>query len=384
MNKNLPIYRKHNSFIGIRSKGCDVQQVLQRIQILREGIGRHNLSPDRERIVLEACEAIVRGDLSGSAQPFDLTVNVVAEMARLSDDELSRYLYYRYRYDVFPKNYQLDDFPPCLQIEPTSICNFRCVFCYQMDEEFTSKSGGHMGMMPLDLFRRVVDQAEGRCEAITLASRGDPLIAPDITAMLDYCRGKFLALKVNTNAWALDERKCRALLDAGVNTVVFSADAASEPLYSRLRVGGNLERVVKNVRRFRDIRAKHYPDSRTITRVSGVFVDETQNLDEMEAFWGGMVDQVAFVKYNPWENTYDNPVNDVAAPCSDLWRRMFVWFDGRVNPCDVDFKSTLAMGNARDRSLADLWRSDSYERLRTLHLQKQRSQASPCNRCTVI
>lgn len=384
MNKNLPIYRKHNSFVGLRSKGGDVQAILRRIQALRDGIDRVRLSSEQKPIVLKACADVLPGGSRDGSPVFDLTVNVVDEMSRLSDDELPRYLYYRYRYDVFPKSYQLDDFPPCLQIEPTSVCNFRCVFCYQVDEEFTSKGGGHMGMMPLDLFKRVVDEAEGRCEAVTLASRGDPIIAPDITAMLDYCRGKFLALKVNTNAWALDERKCRAMLDAGVNTVVFSADAASEPLYSRLRVGGNLERVVKNVRRFRDIRAKLYPDSRTITRVSGVFVGETQNLDEMEAFWGEMVDQVAFVKYNPWENTYNNPFSDVATPCSDLWRRMFVWFDGRVNPCDVDFKSTLAVGNVRDRSLADLWRSPSYERLRTLHLQKQRSQASPCNRCTVI
>lgn len=382
MDKDRPIYQKHNSFVGIRSRGTDAQAVLSRIQKMRGEIDRLGLSPERKRIVLAACEELLPD--AAAAPVFDLTVNVVEEMARLSDDELPRYLYYRYRYDVFPKALRLDDFPPCLQIEPTSVCNFRCVFCYQVDEEFTSKAGGHMGMMPLDLFKRVVDQAEGRCEAVTLASRGDPLIAPDFIAMLDYCRGKFLALKVNTNAWILDERKCRALLEAGVNTVVFSADAASEPLYSRLRVGGSLERVVRNVRRFRDIREKHYPDSRTITRVSGVFVDEKQSLDEMEAFWGEMVDQVAFVKYNPWENTYENPVNDVTTPCSDLWRRMFVWFDGRVNPCDVDFKSSLAVGNAREKSLAELWRSEGYERLRALHLAKQRSQAFPCNRCTVI
>ena len=384
MDKDRPIYQKHNSFVGIRSKGTDAQAVLRRIQAMRGELDRHGLSPEKKQIVLAACDSLLPDSASGAAPVFDLTVNVVEEMARLSDDELPRYLFYRYRYDVFPKTLRLDDFPPCLQIEPTSVCNFRCVFCYQVDEEFTSKAGGHMGMMPLDLFKRVVDEAEGRCEAVTLASRGDPLIAPDFIAMLDYCRGKFLALKVNTNAWILDERKCRALLEAGVNTVVFSADAASEPLYSQLRVGGNLERVVKNVRRFRDIREKHYPGSRTITRVSGVFVDEKQSLDEMEAFWGEMVDQVAFVKYNPWENTYENSVNDVTTPCSDLWRRMFVWFDGRVNPCDVDFKSALAVGNARDQSLAELWRSEGYERLRALHLAKQRSQAFPCNRCTVI
>ncbi len=98
-----------------------------------------------------------------------------------------------------------------------------------------------MGMMSLDLFKQVVDQAEGSCEAITLASRGEPLLCPDIEDMLAYLQGKFLAMKINTNASVLNERRVHTILEAGFNTVVFSADAAVEPLYSQLRVNGNLD-----------------------------------------------------------------------------------------------------------------------------------------------
>ena len=31
---------------------------------------------------------------------------------------------------IYPQTRTLDNFPPYLQIEPTSICNFRCVFCF--------------------------------------------------------------------------------------------------------------------------------------------------------------------------------------------------------------------------------------------------------------
>jgi len=31
---------------------------------------------------------------------------------------------------------------------------------------------------------------------------------------------------------------------------------------------------------------------------------EEQNFDEMKKLWGGLVDQIAFVDYNPWENSY--------------------------------------------------------------------------------
>ena len=109
----------------------------------------------------------------------------------------------------------------------------------------TKKSGGHMGMMSLETFKRIIDQAAGRCDAVTLASRGEPLICPKIDEMLKYASRKFLALKLNTNAWFLDEAKSHAILQADMNTVVFSADAASEPTYSQFRVGGTLDRVVK-------------------------------------------------------------------------------------------------------------------------------------------
>ncbi|MBI5630420.1 MAG: radical SAM protein [Elusimicrobia bacterium] len=384
MPETAKAYKKHNSFVEIRQKKplADAKERLERLY--REG-GAWGLDPARARVARQACrELLGLAAPSASHAAFRLHHNVQEELARLEDRELARYLFYRFRYEAYPERHILDSYPPCLQIEPTSVCNFRCVFCYQTDAEFTSKKNGHMGMMALDTFKRVVDEATGQIEAVTLASRGEPMACPAIKEMLAYAAGKFLALKVNTNASLLDEAKCHAILEAGVSTVVFSADAAVEPDYGRLRVGGGLQKVLKNVRMFAEIKSKHYPRSRLITRVSGVQVPGSGGLDEMERFWGECVDQVAFVKYNPWENAYTAPLSGLESPCSDLWRRMFVWWDGRANPCDVDFKSTLAVGSAAAEGLSRLWRSEAYERLREDHLAKRRSQRSPCDRCTVL
>ncbi len=374
------VYRKHQSFVGFRHH-VTAPDPRQRLEAVLEGLDAGALPPQRQTVVRQACEALLG---SGGDSGFSLHLNTVDELARLSDSELPRYLYYRYRYEVYPQRHELDEFPPCLQIEPSSICNYRCTFCYQADPQFSHKSSGQMGLMTLDVFRRVVDQAEGACEAVTLASRGEPLIHKQIGEMLAYLRDKFLALKLNTNAWYLDERACHALLEAGVNTVVFSADSIAEPLYSQLRVNGKLERVLENISRFRDIRQRHYPHSRTIARVSGVQVPGTASLAEMEAFWGEYVDQVALVAYNPWESLYEQPINQIETPCSDLWRRMFVWWDGNVNPCDTDYRSTLKMGNVQDSTLAELWRSPAYEQLRADHLERRRGSRAPCQRCVVV
>ena len=112
-------------------------------------------------------------------------------------------------------------------------------------------------------------------------------------------------------------------------------------------------------------------------------MSDAQDLDSMEKVWGSLADQVAFVEYNPWENTYSQPVNDIATPCSDLWRRMFVWWDGKVNPCDTDYKSTLSVGGIATSDLGALWTGTAYDALRRAHLERRRHAQSPCNRCTV-
>jgi MoaA/NifB/PqqE/SkfB family radical SAM enzyme len=375
------VYRKHNSFVGLKTKGGSLESAQARLKTVLEKPG----TGERGAIVKQACEEAlgIAAAPKGHA-PFTLTPNVLEELARLEDKHLQRYLHYRFRYECFPARKLLDAMPPLVQIEPTSVCNFRCVFCYQTEKAFTKKSNGFMGHMSLELFKKLIDGLEGSVEAVTLASRGEPLLNTELEAMLSYARGKFLALKLNTNASLLDEKKIHAILQSDVQTLVFSADAAVEPTYSRLRVGGKLDQVLGNVRKFADIRAKQYPDQKMITRVSGVKVDGTSDLADMEKVWGGFVDQVAFVAYNPWENAYEAPLTEIETPCSDLWRRMFVWWDGCTNPCDVDFKSELSVGNAKDSGISALWRGEKYEGLRKAHLEKLRSSLSPCSRCSVV
>lgn len=374
-------YQKADSLVRLHHQKIDQSKSIARLRKLRASVRCENY---RDKIVQKACDDVLMPADESDASRFYLRTHILEELASISDQDLARYIFYRYRYEIFPRTFQVDDYPPCLQIEPASICNYRCVFCYQTDLNLTQPKNGHMGMMDLDLFKRVVDQAEGHIEAITLASRGEPLICRNIEEMLAYLKGKFLGLKINTNAWFLDERKSHAILQSGVNTLVFSADAAEERLYSQLRVNGSLKRVVENIERFQKIRVQDYPDANLITRVSGVRYSDEQTFGSMEAFWADLVDQVAFVDYVPWENVYEQPTNEILSPCSDLFRRMFVWWDGRVNPCDVDYLSTLSTGSAKEQSLSEIWTGEVYSRLRDVHIDKKRCQATPCKQCVVV
>ena len=385
LKKNKNIYSKQKSFLNIRSTSgkSELRFTLNRLKKNLEKKTDEKININQDEIIKYLKSDLFKGKLNGRPK-FVITPNILKEISLLEDKNLLRYLIHRYRYDIYPEIQKHDAYPPYLQIEPTSICNYRCVFCYQTNNEFTKKSSGYMGKMNLEIFKETVDQSIGNIEFLSLASRGEPLSAPNINEMLEYTKGKFLNLKINTNASLLNEKKSHTILENGVGTLVFSADAADSELYSKLRVRGKLEKVVSNIKKFNEIKEKYYPKSKIITRVSGVKVNNLQNFKEMEKFWKSLADQVAFVDYCPWEDVYNDKINKITDPCTELWRRMYVWWDGETNPCEVDFKSKLSTGKITSKNIFEIWNSEQYNHLRQKHLKGLRKEIEPCKRCVVI
>tara|TARA_B100001093_G_scaffold71799_1_gene62366 strand:- start:5738 stop:6922 length:1185 start_codon:yes stop_codon:yes gene_type:complete len=379
-------YVKHNSFVNLNISNSheEEENIRKKIKLSLENSKREkNLSSYKDQVLEKVFEDLFLIQ-NKTNETFKLTPNVIAEIKTLENEQIPNYLFHRYRYEIYPKLNKVDDYPPYLQIEPSSICNYRCVFCFETDKSFTAKKSGHMGTTTLDLYKKIIDEAEGNIEFISLASRGEPLVSKEIIPMLRYSEKKFLNLKMNTNASLLTEKISHAILSDSIKTLVFSADAADPELYKKLRVNGSLEKILKNIEMFNKIKEKNYPKSKIITRVSGVKVNEQQNFDSMKKLWSGLVDQVAFVDYNPWESVYTTPKNDIIKPCSDLWRRMFVWWDGKVNPCDTDYKSVLSSETFPKASIKEIWTGNNYKKLRETHKTGKRQTLFPCKSCTLI
>ncbi len=238
-----------------------------------------------------------------------------------------------------------------------------------------------MGNMSLELFKDIIDEAEGHIEAVTFSSRGEPLLNENLPAMLKYCEGKFLGLKLNTNASLLTEKNIHALLSSDIQTLVFSIDSADKEAYESIRVNSNFEKLIENLELFSKIRSNNYRDSKLIVRISGVKINDEQNIDKMNTIWNRYADLIAFTNYTPWENSYDNQPNDVRPPCSELWLRMFVLWDGKINPCDFDYKSTLSRSTFEQSGISESWTSEWFQALRQKHLDKKRGRIEPCSRC---
>ena len=101
----------------------------------------------------------------------------------------------------------------------------------------------------------------------------------------------------------------------------------------------------------------------------------------MTEFWKQHVDEVAIKSAIPRWDSYNNEVNSITKPCSQLWERIYVWYDGTINPCDFDYKSNLNVGNLNNITIKEAWNNMLYKNLRKNHMNKNRVLHNPCDRC---
>jgi radical SAM protein with 4Fe4S-binding SPASM domain len=299
-------------------------------------------------------------------------------------NKVYRYINFRFFFEQVSLKKIETDYPPYLLIEPVSTCNLRCPFCFQTDKTFTKKP--FMGTMKLDLFKNIIDQAnELGVGAITIASRGEPTLHKDLGEMLKYAKSKenIFEIKLNTNATKLTEGLCNQIFESEVNQVVISADHYEKKTFEELRKNSNFETIVKNVKLLFETRKK-FKNPLTEIRVSGIDFYKSTNKNIFRDFWIKISDEVTIGDALERWDTYNNkPHPEINDPCENLWDRMYIWFDGKVNPCDADYKSYLSYGNVNEFSIKKLWNSKIIKNIRNKHTTNQRSEIDPCNKCGV-
>ena len=340
------------------------------------------ISSPKFKINPQALKLFKQEYINKKTLPFDISPQEYNYLKKIPENEFFSYLVYRYEFKVFPKKKIASDFPCYVLIEPVSSCNLKCPMCFQSDNSFIKKE--YMGKMNPDLFKKIVDECEiGGTKAITFGSRGEPTIHPNFIDFLSYVEGKFMDLKIITNATKLTEELIHKIFNSNVSQVVFSIDSEKKNEYEQLRKFGKFDQVLENVKLYNEIK-KTYKNVKTTTRISGVKVLDEQDPDKFNTFWSKYADEVVMKPAYPRWNTYLNePTPNFAKPCNILWEKIYIWFDGKVNPCDADYKSNLSYGNINNNTIKEVWNSEKLLNYREKHLAGSRSEFNPCDRCSL-
>ena len=165
--------------------------------------------------------------------------------------------------------------PICVYLETTNRCNLLCTTCPRTYEELEPPAD-----MSWDLFRKIVDQLPN-IERAVLHGVGEPMLVKALPKMVRYLKDRGIYVLFNTNGTVLSEKNGRALIEAELDELRVSLDAATARSYLAVRGKNYFNRVLKNVRAFRELQER---EGKERPRVSVWLTGLKETIGELPAF----------------------------------------------------------------------------------------------------
>ena len=291
-------------------------------------------------------------------------------------------------------------YPYMLQIEPTNTCNLECPLCPVGRKEL----GRRAQHMPVDEFKKIVDDMRDYLMFLVLWDWGEPFMHPDLPEMIRYACQYDIRTVTSTNAHFLNNEKyVEDILKSGLSTLIVAIDSIREENYTVYRKKGVLSNAISGLEKV--VQMKKQLGSKTIINLRTVVMkqneDELKNLKKLARKIG--VDRFTIKSLNPscgstamdTELLPKNPKYRrfkyktgtferirINKHCPRPWMMANILSNGDVVPCTYDYDSSMKLGNTTEQPLTDIWNSSNYVEFRK-QLFKDRQSFEKCNNCWI-
>lgn len=292
----------------------------------------------------------------------------------------------------------LDSYPYILKIEPSNICNLRCAYCY--DNRRQPHDGERKyGRMSADQFRAIVDEIGEYVFKINLYGFGEPWLFPETLAMIRYATDNNIGVGVSSNMNFSDPALPKAIVNSGLEVLIFSIHGVTQETYSKFMQGGNMEIAFANLSKVIEERRKQGFSKPFIDWqfcVTGFNEHEIPLAEKMAEEMG--VDQIRFIKpifpddaSDEWfssmfpKNTF-RPQDSIPPPdCSWPYRSAYINWDGGILPCCREFRLLANdFGNIFKDGFKAVWNNQRYRSSRRLLASPSEKQCDTiCRQCPV-
>ncbi len=279
--------------------------------------------------------------------------------------------------------------PSVAWIEPTNVCNLKCIMC--PNSVIAQKNPGFMDM---DLYRKIIDEGKDFFSVVILCLAGEPFLHKNLPEMVAYAKRNGISPIISTNATTMTKEASRKVIEAGLDWINFSFDGCSKEVYEKIRVGGNFEKTIQNIIDFLEI--KKELKSKVKTEIQILIMDEAgqkdfdENIVSFEkkfknlpldniqfrqpSTWGGVLHGTDKYQYKQLSKTY--------SPCSYIWSSMHFLWDGTVVACTTDFWGKNALGKFPNQNLKQIWNGEKFQNFRRAMLEKKyQSHFDYCDKC---
>jgi len=305
--------------------------------------------------------------------------------------------------------------PVCLYLETTNRCNLLCTTCPRTYEQLEPEAD-----MPWELFTSLIDQYPNIARVV-LHGIGEPMLVKDLAQRVRYLKDRNIYVLFNTNGTLLTEANGRALIDAGLDELRVSLDAAESEVFQMVRGKDFFDKIVANVRNFTRLqRELNAPKPRVSLWLTGLreTVDQLPNFvrlahsvgvtevylqrlvffeDPMSEKSLARAESALFEHTTAREETLIHEAEAIAKElgvmfsasgavdpgesikmqrsdspwslCRRPWSLMYITANGRVLPCCIAPFSmkgygSFTLGDATQSSLREIWNGADYQRFR--------------------
>lgn len=303
------------------------------------------------------------------------------------------------------------DTPYSVNIEPSSYCNIKCVYCVHSSPEGLAAlqySGNYAGgFMSEETFQLILDQLcefPHRIKSFSFGCVGEPLMHKDLPKMIAKVKERDFTDRINliTNGIALTEEKAAAIIEAGLNSMKISLQGIDAQAY-RDTCGHKLDfdRFLNNI----DFLYKHSGDCEIGIKVADIALyrgknSEDERLQAVEQFkklFGDKCDKLgiehivplyADIDYSKIEgisghrSRYDIPERNTKV-CTQPFYRINVLQNGSVTLC-----TTLGLHeewmNVHNSTIKEIWNSSARKEklIKVLH-DIQDGDMKVCQNCNI-
>jgi MoaA/NifB/PqqE/SkfB family radical SAM enzyme len=305
--------------------------------------------------------------------------------------------------------------PVCLYLETTNRCNLLCTTCPRTYEQLEPEAD-----MSWELFTSIIDQYP-KIARVVLHGIGEPMLVKDLAQRVAYLKARGIYVLFNTNGTLLNEANGRALIDAGLDELRVSLDAAEAEMYEVVRGKDFFAKIVANVGNFTRMQREmgavrprvslwltglretvgQLPDFVRLAHSVGVFEVYLQRLvffdepmsgasmarAESALFEHTTADEEALIAeagrvaaelgvmfsasgaVDPGESIRKQRDDAPWSLCRRPWSLMYITANGRVLPCCIAPFSmkgygSFTLGDATQATLKEIWNGAEYQRFR--------------------
>lgn len=288
------------------------------------------------------------------------------------------------------------DTPFIVFVDPSSACNFRCLFCPNGYQELVQATGRHQGVMDLDLYHKIIDDIadfSSKLKVLRLYKDGEPFLNKHLHKMILYAKKseRVEYVDTTTNGSMLHPDRLGPVLEAGLDKINISVNGMSRDQYRRFTgFDFDFDRFVENVQWLH----AHKGRCEVVIKLAGDLISEREKQVFLETF-GDHCDRIFIENFAPcWpgfdveahagirihRGIYQQPVQSVDT-CPYIFYSISVNADGGCSACFLDWARTLVVGDVREQCLTDIWNAEPMHCLRMQNLEGRRTEHPVCSHC---